>query len=307
MIHGYLHRILFDMRTSVKTIGIVSTARKISPAEVQPAIDFLSAKGFRVKISPYLFETENQFAGNDRVRAKAMQEMLDDEEADAILCARGGYGTVRILEYLDWEGFRKHPKLICGYSDVTVLHAHINFVLGVSTLHGIMPINMKETDADTATSNEALVKALAGIYDPLPLPAYTLNKPGNARGKLVGGNLSVLYSLLGSESFGDTENCILFLEDLDEYLYHIDRMLMALDRAGKLSRLSALLVGSFTDMKDNTVPFGKTSEEIIADITSKYSYPVYMQLPVGHSKLNLPLNLGAAYEIKENVLRPAQD
>lgn len=277
------------------TIGIAATARKISTEEIEPAIKILESWGLKVICSSSLFETSNQFAGNDMQRATGFQALLDNPEVKAIICARGGYGTVRIIDMLDWSAFSINPKWIIGYSDITVLHNHLHTKLGIPSIHGTMPINMLPDKADK-DSIESLRRILFGEKsEAISTQSHPFNKEGTANAILIGGNLSVLYSLLGSASDIDTSGKILFLEDLDEYLYHIDRMMMNLKRNGKLHQLAGLVVGGMSDMKDNTVPFGSTAEEIIASHIAGADYPVCFAFPAGHEKRNLPLMLGTHY------------
>jgi muramoyltetrapeptide carboxypeptidase len=273
-------------------IAIVATARKVSREEIQPAIKLFTNWGLQVIIHDDLFAIDNQFAGDDAHRAKALQRYLDDPSIRAIICARGGYGTVRIIDQLDFTNFVAHPKWIIGYSDITVLHSHIYRYHGIQTLHAAMPINMQEFNADEE-SMLSLKQALFGNVLSYSFPSHPLNSKGEATGELVGGNLSVLYSLLGSPSDIDTTDKILFLEDLDEYMYHIDRMMMNMKRNGKLDRLKGLIIGGMNDMKDNTIPFGKTAEEIIHDQVKEFNYPVWFGFPAGHEKRNMAMKLGA--------------
>jgi muramoyltetrapeptide carboxypeptidase len=273
------------------TIAIVATARKVNMAELQPAISIFESWGLKVKLAAGLFEEAHQFAGDDHNRITSFQAELDDPTVQAIICARGGYGTVRLIDQLDFTNFRLHPKWIIGYSDVTVLHSHIMQHHAIPTVHATMPISMQAHNAD-AESIASLQKILFGEQPDYSFPAHTLNEPGNASGKLVGGNLSVLYSLLGSASDIDTDGCILFLEDLDEYLYHIDRMMMNLKRTGKLANLAGLVIGDMSDMRDNTIPFGKPAYEIIAEHVAEYAYPVVFGFPAGHTSKNMALVFG---------------
>ncbi|MFN4233747.1 MAG: LD-carboxypeptidase [Bacteroidia bacterium] len=275
-------------------IGIVATARKISEAELAPAIKIIEEKGLVPVLGNNLFGQFHQFSGTDAERCADLQQMLDDESIKAIIVARGGYGTVRIIDSLDFTAFAKHPKWIIGYSDITVLHSHINKTLGIATLHATMPINFLQDSFAT----ETLFKALFGEKIHYTFNAHPLNRNGLAEGELVGGNLSLLYALCGSVSDLTTDGKILFIEDLDEYLYHIDRMMMNLKRSGKLSRLKALVVGGMTDMKDNSVPYGKTAEEIIAEHVAEFDYPVCFNFPAGHIKNNYALKLGATAYLK---------
>lgn len=278
------------------TIAIAATARKVSLAEMQPAISVFEGWGLNVLLHPQLLEADNQFAGSDDTRAKVFQELLDNPMVNAIICARGGYGTVRIIDKINFTHFKKNPKWIIGYSDITVLHSHLFAHTGVSTLHATMPINMQAHNANAQTI-ESLRKTLFGETISYTFSAHPLNKTGEAVGKLIGGNLSVLYSLLGSASDIDTRNCILFLEDLDEYLYHIDRMMMNLKRTGKLKNLAGLVVGDMSDMKDNAIPFGKTALQIISEHTAEYNYPLVYGFGAGHESLNQAMVFGETYNL----------
>ncbi len=276
------------------TIAIVCTARKIDIKELHTALDLFDSWGLKVLLGKSILLEENQFAGNDAARAEDFQSMLDNKIVKAIIVARGGYGTVRIIDQLDFRKFRKKPKWIVGYSDITVLHSHINKHFETETLHAPMPFGFNK---NTKTSLQNLYSALFGEKLHYQFQTIHLNKPGKAKGKIAGGNLSVLYSLSGSVSDIDTDGKILFIEDLDEYLYHIDRMMMQLKRSGKLKNLKALLVGSFTEMRDNIVPFGKTAYEIIAGHVSAYNYPVAYNVNAGHIDDNNPLIFGRKIKV----------
>lgn len=279
------------------TIAITATARKVSSAEIAPAIRLLEGWGLKVRLADRLFSEAHQFAGDDTLRANALQQLLDDDNVKAIICARGGYGTVRIIDQLDFSRFNIHPKWIIGYSDITVLHSHLFRHSQVATLHATMAFSVQPDLAD-ADSIESLKQILFGAHTPCAFDPHPLNRAGNTSAKLVGGNLSVLYSLLGSPSDIDPSGCILFLEDLDEYLYHIDRMMVNMKRAGKLSDLVGLIIGGMNDMKDNAVPFGKTAYEIIAEHVAAYDYPVAFGFPAGHEKKNLAMALGGTYNLQ---------
>ncbi len=268
-------------------IGIVATARLISQEELQPAIDILRSWGLEVVLGKNLFNTNNQYAGTDAERAEDLQTMLDDRSVKAVISARGGYGTVRIIDKLDFTQFKNNPKWMIGYSDITVLHSHIHN-LGIETIHATMLINFTKNKEAT----DSLRKVLFGETINYETESNELNRNGNAEGELIGGNLSLLYALTGSVSDINTGGKILFIEDLDEYLYHIDRMMMNLKRSGKLDNLEGLIVGGMTDMKDNTIPFGKTAEEIILDSVREYNYPVCFNFPAGHIDRNLALHFG---------------
>ena len=274
-------------------IAIVAPARKISLEEIKSAIDILESWGLEVVLSKNLFKSDNQFSGTDNERADDLQTMLDDSSVKAIIIARGGYGTIRIIDKLDFTKFKQQPKWIVGYSDLTVLHSHIhNF--RIETLHATMPINFTKNEAAT----ESLRSALLGEQLKYETGAHQLNKKGICEGELIGGNLSLLYALTGSISDIDTRGKVLFIEDLDEYLYHIDRMMLNLKRSGKLSRLVGLVVGGMTDMKDNAIPFGKNAEEIILDAVKEYNYPVCFNFPAGHIDKNMAIYFGKKVKLK---------
>ena len=275
------------------TIAIIATARKVSKEEIQPAIAFFESYGLSVVLGKNLFASNNQYAGNDPERTEDMQWALNDQNIKAIIIARGGYGSVRLIEHLDFTEFKKHPKWVVGYSDVTVLHNAIHNC-GVATIHATMPLNFnKNTEA-----NQSKIDALFGNLNRTEIEENYSNKEGNAKGELVGGNLSLLYSLSGTPFDIDTKDKILFIEDLDEYLYHIDRMMMQLRLSGKLKHLKGLIVGGMTDMKDNTIPFGKFPEEIILDVVKDYDFPVCFDFPAGHIDRNLAMYFGREIELK---------
>ena len=272
-------------------IAILAPARSVDFEEVHPAMKLFQRWGLEVILGSYVFNRENQFAGSDTQRAKDFQLMMDDASVRAIICARGGYGTVRIIDKLDFIKFHRNPKWIVGYSDITVLHSHIHRHFGIETLHATMPLNMPEIQLGN-TSVESLRKALFGEEIMYCKRRESLDRSGATEGILTGGNLSMLYSLMGSHSQIDTRGKILFLEDVDEYLYHIDRMMMNLKRAGLLKELRGLIVGSMHDMKDNTIPFGKTAQQIVASAVKEYKYPLCFDFPSGHGPENVALVLG---------------
>lgn len=278
-------------------VGIVAPARKIWKEELAASLEIIRSNGLDVVYSNNIFSEDNQFAGSDQLRADELQQMIDDKSIKAIMFARGGYGSVRIIDRLDFSNFITNPSWLVGYSDATVFHSHVSKNFDIQTLHASMPINFKE---NTIFSLESLFNVLCGKLPQYEFMQHHLNRNGSSEGILTGGNLSVLYSLLGSNSFPKTEGRILFLEDLDEYLYHIDRMMMGLKRAGVLSNLTGLLIGSMTDMNDNTIPFGKTAEEIIRDTVDDYDYPVYFGFPAGHIADNRAIVMGSKVSIKVN-------
>jgi muramoyltetrapeptide carboxypeptidase len=276
-------------------IAIVATARKVNPLEMDVAISTFRAWGLQVVTGPHLFSEKNQYSGTDEERAADLQMMLDNKEIKAIICARGGYGTVRIIDSLDFSTFEQHPKWIVGYSDITVLHSHIQTQFGIETLHATMPINFP--DEGTVAAIESLRKVLFGETIEYYIGSHAFNITGNASGILSGGNLSILYSLTGTPSDIQTQDKILFIEDLDEYLYHIDRMMMNMKRSGKLSGIKGLIVGGLTKMNDNTVPFGKQAEQIIAEYAQDAGIPVCFNFPAGHIADNRALIMGRGIQI----------
>jgi muramoyltetrapeptide carboxypeptidase len=281
-------------------IGLVAPARKISKEEIADAIRIIEDHGFTVAYSEKLFSAFNQFAGADQLRAEYFQEILDRDDIKAIISVRGGYGSVKIIDRIDFSRFMDHPKWIIGYSDLTVFLNHVTKNYGVETLHASMPLSFKE---NTATALSGLFAVLQGDTPEYAIEKSSLNRMGKAKGTLVGGNLSVLYSLMGSRSFPETNGSILFIEDLDEYLYHIERMMMGLKRAGIFDDLAGLIVGGMTDMNDNEIPFGKTAEEIIHDIVSDFDFPVCFGFPAGHIDNNLPLIMGAEviFDVSDHI------
>lgn len=270
------------------TVAIVAPAGKISSDKIIPAIKLLEKWELNIIIGDTVGSGENQFAASDEKRIADFQQLLNNTNVKAIWCARGGYGTVRLIDKLNFSTLKKQPKWIIGYSDITVLHSHIHN-LGIETLHATMPKNLENNSKQAL---ETLKKSLFGKHLSYEIPSSKINKKGNATGELVGGNLSVLFSLLGSKSSIKTAGKILFIEDLDEYLYHIDRMCMNLKRNGYFDNLKGLIVGGMTNMHDNEVPYGKTAEEIILDCVSEYNFPVVFNFPAGHLDDNRTLILG---------------
>jgi muramoyltetrapeptide carboxypeptidase len=275
------------------TIAIAATARHIEKEMIDNAANIFENWGLNVLVKETLFAQENAFAGSDELRAKAFQELLDNDEVNAIIIARGGYGTVRIIDQLDFTKFNKNPKIIAGFSDATVLHAHINQNFGIPTLHSCMPVTMQGKYYHLETI-ESLKNALFGNVINIKFSQHKFNKNQQVCGELVGGNLSVLFSLLGSESELNFDNKILFIEDIGEYYYHIDRMMQTFNRAGKFKNLKALIVGGMNDMNENAAPFAfnKSCYEIINETVQGYKYPVFYGFPAGHENLNLSVWLG---------------
>jgi muramoyltetrapeptide carboxypeptidase len=268
-------------------VSIVAPAGKIARENVESAVRVLNSWGLNVKQGDNLFHDHFQYSATDVQRFGDLQNVLNDPAVKAIICARGGYGSIRIIDQLDFTVFRKNPKWLIGFSDITVFHAHINKNFRIETIHGPMAAGLAE-----AVSAESLRKALFGETLSYTFPGHMLSRKGKAGGELVGGNLAILCSLIGSESEPDTRRKILFIEDVGEYLYRLDRMMQQLKRAGKLDKLRGLIVGGITDMKDNGSPFGKSPYEIIAEAVQEYDYPVCFGFPAGHMDDNRALILG---------------
>lgn len=286
------------------TIGICAPARKVSREELASGINWLKSKGFKVLEAENLYSEYNQFSGNDEQRASDFQSLMDNPKVKAILSARGGYGCVRLIDQLDFTIFKNSPKWIVGFSDITVFHSHIHAHYGIATLHSNMLYGIAD-ERRNEESAQGMIDLLMGKpmrynakIDSLDVD-YT--RTGNVSGTLIGGNLSLLYSLSGSASDVDTRGKILFIEDLDEYFYHIDRMMMQLKRSGKLEGLKGLIVGGMNDMRDNTIPFGKTAVSIIAEAVREYNFPVCFGFPAGHVPRNLPLILGGKINLEVNL------
>jgi muramoyltetrapeptide carboxypeptidase len=278
-------------------VALVSTAKKVDISIVENARKHFENWGLGVVVGKSATASFHQFAGDDNVRTEDFQTQLNNPNVKAIVCLRGGYGSVRIIDQLDFSKFAEHPKWIVGYSDVTVIQNHVLKNYNVASLHAEMPL--KFPIFPTANDSlKGLKNALFGRFQSLQLQPNSLNKTGVAKGELVGGNLAMLCSLQGSSSEIDTCGKILFLEDVGEYLYAIDRMMMTLKRAGKLDRLAGLAIGRFSDLQDNDIPFGKTVYEIIAEHVSAYDYPVLFDIPAGHCETNKPLIFGAVYTME---------
>ncbi len=260
-------------------IKIVSTARFVENDFIDHAVKTLTDYGFRVETGENLFARQNQFAGSDEEKLSDINNAIRNPDCRAILCARGGYGSARILDKFDLASLKKDPKWIAGYSDITAILNHLFMNADMEGLHSTMPVNFK---SNTPESLESLVNALTGKTLSYRAPQHLLNRSGNASGEMIGGNLSMLFSLQGSNTQLNTDGKILFLEDLDEYLYHIDRMMVALKRAGMLENLAGLIIGGMTDMNDNEVPFGKNAEEIISEHIAEFDFPVCYNFPSGH-------------------------
>jgi len=277
-------------------IRIISPAGKVQKDKILPGIELLQDEGYEVLIGKHVFDKHFQYAGTDQQRATDLQEAINDPATKAILCARGGYGTVRIIEKLDFSALLKSPKWLIGFSDVTVLHTVLN-KFGLASIHGSMPGFFLENKKITR-SFLSLIEVLSSGRSQCEVAGHQLNRNGICNGELVGGNLSLLYSLQGTPWQLDTSGKILIIEDVGEYFYHLDRMMQNLKLTGQLRNLAGLMVGGFTEMKDNESPFGKISESIILEAVSDYSFPVCFDFPVGHIPKNLAVMLGGSYQLE---------
>jgi muramoyltetrapeptide carboxypeptidase len=291
------------------TIGILSTARKTEATVIEKASHLIEHYGYRVKKAPNLFAEDRQFAGTDAQRIADMHTLLQDGEVKAIICARGGYGTTRIVDQIDWSLLQKQPKWICGFSDVTAILCHLQS-LGIESLHCTMAALFEQEAEERLASTESIFKLLEGAPLELSAASHPFNRLGEASGELIGGNLSILNNLIGTLSDPDYSGKILFMEDLDEYLYHIDRMMVRLKRCGKLSKLAGVVVGYMSDMNDNAIPFGKSAYEIIKEHLEEYSFPVAYGFPIGHEPLNLAVPVGRQLNLKvfengSSLIQPA--
>ncbi len=270
-------------------IAVVCTARWIEKDEVVYADEVFNLWGLMPVYGNSVTAKFNQYAGDDNLRAADLQTFLDDKDIKAIICARGGYGTIRIMDKLDFTALKKHPKWICGYSDVTVLHNYINNELKLPSLHSTMPVNFSTNSVETLSTLKA---ALFGENFSIETGNHRLNRQGIAKGEIIGGNLSLLYSLAAAKQIFSTDGKILFIEDVEEYLYHIDRMMISLKLAGMFTKLKGLIVGKMENMKDKIVAYGKSAEEIIIEHIPA-NIPVCFDFPAGHTADNRTLILGS--------------
>jgi muramoyltetrapeptide carboxypeptidase len=277
-------------------IGITCPAGYLEPAKAKQCIQTLQQWGFEVWVGNTLKgKSKNYFSATDEERTNELQAMLDAPEIKAILCGRGGYGISRIIDQLDFRKFKKNPKWIIGFSDITLLHCHLHSKYKISSMHAPMAAAFKEGENKYILSIKDMLSGKPIRYS---IKRNKWNRPGTATGKLVGGNLALITHAIGTSSELNTKNKILFIEDISEHLYQVDRMLMQLKRSGALKNLAGLVVGHFSDIKDTVRPFGKTIEEIISDHTSAYNYPVCFGFPAGHEKENLALKIGSTYTLK---------
>jgi muramoyltetrapeptide carboxypeptidase len=278
------------------TIGIVCPAGFMPFEKAHACIETLTAWGFKVISGKTLGHQFNYFSGTDEERIIDLQNMMDDKNIDAILCGRGGYGTGRIIDQLDFSELIKHPKWIIGFSDITLLHCHLFFNYKIASLHAPMAAAFNDGEFKNQYI-ESLHNALIGKKAHYKCEPHIFDQKGKASGILVGGNLSLLVNAIGTSSDIKTKNKILFIEEIGEYIYSIDRMMYQLKRSGKLDGLKGLILGSFSEMKDTTIPFGQTVDEVINDMVKEYDYPIGFGFPIGHDKENYALKIGVKYQL----------
>jgi len=280
------------------TIAITCPAGYMSLEKAQTCIDVLQQWGYKVKKGKMLgSDSQNYFSGTDKERLKEFQQFLDDDGVKAVFCARGGYGIGRIIDEIVFKKFSKLPKWIIGYSDVTVFHSHLYSNYKISTIHSPMASAFNDEEYKNEYV-QSLRNVLLGKKIRYECATHEYNRKGEGVGELVGGNLSLLAHLVGTPSDIKTKGRILFLEDVGEYLYNIDRMMYQLKRSGKLARLAGLIIGGFTQNKDTERPFGKPVYELIKDVVKEYDYPVCFGFPLSHEKENYAVKVGVGYKLK---------
>jgi muramoyltetrapeptide carboxypeptidase len=276
-------------------VYLCAPGRKLDEDKINHAVAIIQSWGLQVITGKNLLSSKHSYlAGSDTERLKDLQYALDNPSIKAIFCVRGGYGTTRILDSIDFTTFLKNPKWICGFSDITALHLKLQKIR-VQSIHGTMPVMFSKNDS--ASSAESLKSILFGNREPIVVSHHSSDKEGNGRGELIGGNLSLIVDSLGTSSEIQTEGKILILEEVDEPLYKIDRMLVQLKRAGKLKNLAGLIIGHMTDIKDTELPFGETIEQIILNNTKDFNYPVAFSFPTGHEDPNLSWISGATAKL----------
>jgi muramoyltetrapeptide carboxypeptidase len=288
------------------TIAIAATARSVDPEKIEEAVKYIQSKGFNVYLDPELFKVNRQFAGNDEERAHLFNDLLADNQVKAIWCARGGYGTARMVDKIDFSLLKSNPKWIAGFSDVTVLLNQIYTVCNMASMHSTMPVFMHHKSdqdyQDVSIAIDSLLQGLMGNFPRFDLQNNPSLNSKSVEGIGIGGNLSVLYSILGSVSDVDWSDKILFIEDLDEYYYHIDRMILGLKRAGKFEKIKALFVGSFISMNDHSIPFGYDVKEILTQHCSEYGFPIVFDVNFGHHLQNIVIPFGLTTQFNNGIL-----
>ena len=280
-----------DILKKGDTISLAAPGRFITETEINDFTGLANSWGLKMNLPAGLFARHHQFAGDDSTRRKCLQQVMDDTEIKAIFCARGGYGSLRILERIKMKKYARFPKWIIGFSDITAIHAYLNNQ-GFETVHALMPFSYRSSDKDSALSSASLHEVLFTAPPDYQFAGHPMNTIGTAEGELIGGNLSVIYSLQATPWQFNPQNRILFVEDVDEYLYHIDRMMTNLRLSGFLSQLKGIVVGYMSEMHDNKIPFGSDACRIIAAAVKTFGYPVCFGFPAGHKDPNNALILG---------------
>ena len=291
--------------SSGATIGMVCPSGYLPLENVQNCIKAFELRGYKMRLGKTVGHQHNYFSGTDAERLADLQQMLDDDSIDAILCGRGGYGLSRIIDQIDFTRFVKHPKWIIGFSDITVLHAHIFSCFNIATIHAPMAAAFNHALSPNPYTG-SLYTAIEGTSLQYTCNSHPFNKEGSVTGQVIGGNLTIIAHLVGSVSAFNTKDKILFIEDIGEHLYNIDRMMFQLKRAGVLQHLKGLIVGGFTDMKDTTIPFGASIQEIIYAHIKDYNYPVCFDFPVSHDTENYAIKVGCNYTLNISKDVPVQ-
>lgn len=288
------------------TIAIAAPARSISFEQLKAAKEYVEAKGFKIFLHKDLYATENQFGGSDAERARVFNELIANQEVKAIWCARGGYGALRMVDQIDMELLKSNPKWLIGFSDITVIHSHCMRNTGIPVIHATMPVFMSDKTGaeytEVCTAIDSMLSLLTGETFSLDLQTNEKYNDRDFAGEIIGGNLSVLASITDSISEMPFDHKILFIEDLDEFYYHLDRMLLMFRRSGRLKNLKALMVGSFIQMHDHTIPFGKTTKEIILEHCAGYGYPILFDINSGHHLQNMAIPFGLPVYYQNGIL-----
>jgi muramoyltetrapeptide carboxypeptidase len=283
------------------TIAIVCPAGYLPAAKAKACINTLKKWGFKVTIGKTLGgKSKNYFSGSFEERLADLQNQIDNPSINAILCGRGGYGTTHLLDHIDWKKFKKNPKWIIGFSDITILHTYLLTEIGVASIHGPMA-NAFNEDNGINRYTLSLKDSLEGKPVHYTAKPHAQNTYGKATAPMVGGNLSLLAHAVGTNADVDTRGKILFIEDVGEQLYNVERMLLQLKRAGKLSKLKGLVVGGFTSNKDTDRPFGKNIEQVIYDVVREFKFPVCFDFPISHEKENVAIIVGGTYRLDVSV------